>query len=80
MHLISLVLMHLNLCNEKKNIFNKKSKVKYYLKLLLISLFLLIFILIIYILKYIRYNFFIIDKFKDNFYIIPEDKGGTKNS
>ena len=60
-----------------KKIFNKKSKSGYFIKLFLIIIFLLIIIFYLYF-KYIRYNFFIIPIFEDNYYIVPKDKGGEK--
>ena len=62
---------------QKKKIFGKKSKSIYFIKLLLIILFLLIIIFYLYF-KYIRYNFFIISQFEENYYLIPKDKGGKK--
>ena len=60
---------------KKIKIFNKKSISSYKIKLLLIILFLLIIIFYLYF-KYIRYNFFIISQFEENYYFIPKDKGG----
>ena len=62
---------------QKKNIFNKKTKSNYLLKLLLISLTLTIITYDLY-LKYTRNNFFNIPQFKDTYYIIPKDRGGQK--
>ena len=62
---------------RKKNIFNKKFKSIYFIKLFLIIIFLLIIIFYLYF-KYIRYNFFIISQFEENYYLIPKDKGGKK--
>ena len=62
---------------QKKRIFSKKSTLRYIIKLFLIILILLIIIFYLYI-KYIRYNFFIIPQFEENYYIIPKDKGGKK--
>ena len=62
---------------QKRKIFSKKSTPRYYIKLLLIILFLLIIIFYLYF-KYIRYNFFIISQFEENYYLIPNDKGGKK--
>ena len=62
---------------KKKRIFSKKYTSKYFIKLLLIILFLLITIFYLYF-KYIRYNFFIISQFEENYYLIPKDKGGKK--
>ena len=62
---------------KKKKIFSKKSTSIYFIKILLIILFLLITIFYLYF-KYIRYNFFIISQFEENYYLIPGDKGGEK--
>ena len=62
---------------KKKRIFSKKSTSIFFIKLLLIFLFLLIIIFDLYF-KYIRYNFFIIPQFEENYYLIPKDKGGKK--
>ena len=62
---------------QKKKKFSKKSTLKNFIKLLLIILFLLIIIFYLYF-KYIRYNFFIISQFEENYYILPKDKGGKK--
>ena len=62
---------------KKKRIFSKKSTSIFFIKLLLIFLFLLIIIFDLYF-KYIRYNFFIISQFEENYYLIPKDKGGKK--
>ena len=62
---------------QKKKIFSKKSTSLYFIKLSLIILFLLIIIFYLYF-KYIRYNFFIISEFEENYYLIPKDKGGEK--
>ena len=62
---------------KKKRIFSKKSTSIYFIKLLLIILFLLIIIFYLYF-KYIRYNYFIISQFEENYYLIPKDKGGKK--
>ena len=62
---------------QRKKIFNKQSKSIYFIKLLLIILFLLIIIFYLYF-KYVRYNFFIISQFEEDYYLIPKDKGGKK--
>ena len=62
---------------QKSKIFSKKSTSIYYIKFLLIILLLLIIIFYLYF-KYIRYNFFIIPQFEENYYLIPNDKGGKK--
>ena len=62
---------------QRKKIFNKKSKLRNTIKLFLIILFLLIIIFYLYY-EYTRYNFFIIPQFEENYYIIPNDKGGKK--
>ena len=61
----------------KKKIFNNKFKSIYKIKLLLISLTLIIITFYLYY-KYTRYNYFNIPQFKENYYIIPKDKGGEK--
>jgi len=62
---------------KKKKIFSNKYRSIYFIKLFLITLCFLIIIMYLYF-KYIRYNFFIISQFEENFYIIPKDKGGLK--
>ncbi len=58
----------------KKYIFKKKSKFKYVLPILIISLTLIGS----YFYKFGRENLFVIPSLESNFYIIPKDRGGKK--
>ena len=62
---------------KNRNIFNKKSKSKNIIKLLITSFILVIITYFLYY-KYTRNIFFVITQFNEKYYVIPKDKGGQK--